>query len=215
MIQKILLTGGPGGGKTTLIERLKKTLKEKGFCPLCFPEVPTLLFEGGVELEMIQKPECLASFEEEVAGIQLRLELAGESLARYLYQNQAVLLFDRGIPDIAAYMDQGDYEILLRSNRLTKKRALELYTLVIHMVSAADGAPEHYSNATNARRSESLNFARGVEKRTLAAYEHHPNRIVVPNVIDGQQITFTEKLQFAEQVVVEFLARQQSEERRA
>lgn len=211
MIQKILLTGGPGGGKTTLIKGLKKTLKEMGFCPFSFPEVPTMLFEGGVELAMIQKKECLASFEEEVAGIQLRLEIAGENLARYLGSTRAVLLFDRGIPDISAYMDPESYETLLKSNRLTEGRALRLYHLVIHMVSAADGAPEHYGNETNVARSERLDLALEIERKTLKAYENHPCRVVAPNVMGGRQITFAEKLRFAEQAVVEFLARQPRE----
>ena len=40
MINKIVLTGGPCGGKSKALEYLGRILKERGYFVLCFPEIP-------------------------------------------------------------------------------------------------------------------------------------------------------------------------------
>ena len=47
VLYRIVLTGGPCGGKTTASAELKARLESLGFLILCVPEVATLLFSGG------------------------------------------------------------------------------------------------------------------------------------------------------------------------
>ena len=149
-----------------------------------------------------------ASFEDAVLKLQMAFEETGEDMAKDLAEENedAVLIFDRGLLDPRVYMETGHFCQLLRSNRLTMDKIYNCYGLAIHMVSAAHGAPEHYGRADNTARSEDLTFALEIEKRTLEAWNGHPNRVIVPNIIDDRQITFKEKLQLTEKAVMDFLS---------
>lgn len=46
-IYKIVVTGGPCGGKSTSFERIRNVFTEKGFRVLCIPEIMTMVVLGG------------------------------------------------------------------------------------------------------------------------------------------------------------------------
>lgn len=46
-IYKIVVTGGPCGGKSTSFERIRNVFTEKGFRVLCVPEIMTMVVLGG------------------------------------------------------------------------------------------------------------------------------------------------------------------------
>lgn len=49
-VYKIVLTGGPCGGKTTLLARLSPYLRERGFEVMTCPEAFTLLVMNGMQV---------------------------------------------------------------------------------------------------------------------------------------------------------------------
>lgn len=49
-LYRVVLTGGPCGGKTTALSEIKARLDALGFLVLCVPEAATLLFSGGARL---------------------------------------------------------------------------------------------------------------------------------------------------------------------
>merc|ERR1712010_153949 len=61
---------------------------------------------------------------------------------------------DRGINDIAAYMPADLWKELLESESLTEDYIDSRYDLVLHLVTAADGAEKFYTTANNAARTE-------------------------------------------------------------
>ena len=92
--QKIVLIGGPGTGKTTVLNALKK----KGF--YCFDEVSRAVTieaqQKGIEQLFLTKPLLFSE-----------MLLKGRE-EQYLEANQIkkdVVFFDRGIPDVYAYLN--------------------------------------------------------------------------------------------------------------
>ena len=49
-LHRILFTGGPCAGKTTVLAKMQENLEAKGFRVFCVPEAATLLNAGGVSL---------------------------------------------------------------------------------------------------------------------------------------------------------------------
>eukprot|EP00335_Anophryoides_haemophila_P000222 CAMPEP_0204821388 /NCGR_PEP_ID=MMETSP1018-20131115/13525_1 /ASSEMBLY_ACC=CAM_ASM_000518 /TAXON_ID=46462 /ORGANISM="Anophryoides haemophila, Strain AH6" /LENGTH=93 /DNA_ID=CAMNT_0051929019 /DNA_START=253 /DNA_END=534 /DNA_ORIENTATION=+ len=69
----------------------------------------------------------------------------------------SVILYDRGVMDPKAYMDEPTFQAVLDLNNynsvyLRDKR----YDVVIHMVTAADGAEKYYTLENNAARYEDV-----------------------------------------------------------
>lgn len=61
---------------------------------------------------------------------------------------------------------------------------------VVHLVTAADGAEQHYTTVNNSIRTETPEEARILDKKTLDAWNDHPGRILAPNG-DGRSSTLS------------------------
>ena len=139
-VYKIVLTGGPCGGKTTLLARLSPYLRERGFEVMTCPEAFTLLVMNGM-----QPGDYFASVDgmpivvqDSVLDMQVSLE---DSLERVLRARgkPAVLLCDRGLLDGKAYMDEGGWQKLLEKRECACESHMRegRYNAVFHLVSAA------------------------------------------------------------------------------
>jgi predicted ATPase len=89
----VVLIGGPGSGKTTLIDRLT----EKGY--LCYPEISReVIMEAraqGIEQLFLEKPLLFS---------ELLLEGRKKQFHKAVAETTDVVFIDRGIPDVLAYM---------------------------------------------------------------------------------------------------------------
>ena len=56
-VYKIVLTGGPCGGKSTALDKVKKSLEENGISVYTVPEVATIIFTNGVKWGNISEHE--------------------------------------------------------------------------------------------------------------------------------------------------------------
>ncbi len=74
-IYRIVLTGGPCGGKTTSLNALKERYEAKGFRVIIAPELPTLTMQGGGMIIMgkLSTDEIL-SFQTQLMQMQMNLE---------------------------------------------------------------------------------------------------------------------------------------------
>ena len=107
-LKKIVLTGGPSSGKTSIIKNLKKL----GF--LCFDEVARELFFGTSVLNSFKKNPLL--FSKKIINKRIDHYLISENKTSNAKRN--LCFFDRGIHDSIAYLNymkvENDYEKRLK-----------------------------------------------------------------------------------------------------
>lgn len=178
-IKKIVLTGGPAGGKTTLTSRLVKELSSIGYRVLIVPEAATELISGfGI------KPfgNCLSMFDFQyfVVSSQLHKEKLAREAAELVPEEKVLIICDRGVMDDRAYVSQKEFNQVISRFGLTEKDILDSYDAVIHLVSSSKGA-EYAYNYDNAARYETLEQAREKEDATLLCWRNHKHRAVIGN----------------------------------
>ena len=175
-MKKIVLTGGPCSGKTTVLSVLREAFSGQ----VCLvPEVATVLLSGGFPLPGKQLPwseEWQAAFEAAVLPVQRSMEDTYVLMARE--RGFSLLVCDRGVLDGAAYTP-GGLEHFCAENHLDLTASLARYHAVIHLESLAVADPARYGTAGNEQRFEPLERAREIELATRAAWASHPRRIFI------------------------------------
>merc|ERR1712072_1235079 len=83
----------------------------------------------------------------------------------------SVVVMDRGVNDIKAYVTPEIWTHMLDSHGLTEEYIDSRYDLVSHLVTAAEGAEKFYTTANNAARSETPEQARQLDKMVAKGYE--------------------------------------------
>jgi hypothetical protein len=78
------------------------------------------------------------------------------------------------------------WQQVLAVNHLVEASLATRYDLVLHLVTAADGAAQHYTTANNLARTETPAEAVALDQRFQAAWGRHPSveRVVVDNSTD-------------------------------
>lgn len=177
-IIRIALTGGPGGGKSKAISLLKKRLlvenKENEFrlgeyrC-LFMGETASELIKGGV------KPDgCnyIHDFQFLLFRIQMEKEAAFNYAARNMPDDKYIIFYDRGLIDGGAYITDEEYLNILRRNGIHKIE--EIYQRYDHVISF-DTPENFYTTDNNIARTEDIDTALAVNKRTIELWQNHPD----------------------------------------
>jgi len=178
---KIVITGGPCAGKTTLMGLLAAAFVGRGREVMLVNECATELLAQGIT------PDSCGSvlgFQRHVFDLQLEKEnrLVGMS-------SDAVVLLDRGLMDNAGYLPDDELDMLLSERGMTRADAYARYDAVVHLVTAAIGAEKFFSHETNEHRLEGIEEAVRVDEALRAGWAGHPNLQVIDN--EG---TFEDKL---------------------
>ena len=162
--RRIVLTGGPGAGKTALLE-----LISHAFCPhvRVLPEAAGVIFGGGFPRE--EQRESRRAAQRAICHVQRELEVIGDG------HNPAVVLCDRGTVDGVAYWP-GPPEEFWSSVGTTQALELARYDAVIHLRVPPQGGGYNHRNPL---RTESAAAAADVDARILQAWAPHPRRFVV------------------------------------
>lgn len=161
----VVLTGGPGAGKTAVLEVIRRN-----FCEhiAVLPESASILFGGGFP----RRPERGAreAAQRAIARVQRELERMAVEEAR-----AAVVLCDRGTVDGLAYWPGAEADFW---SDLGTSRAAELarYAAVIHLRTPADGSGYDHSNPV---RTESAREACEIDARIGKAWDGHPRRFFI------------------------------------
>ena len=164
-IRRVVLTGGPGAGKTAVLELVKQS-----FCShvAVLPEAAGIVFGGGFPRRAEVKTAQAA--QRAIFYVQRELEAASES------QNHAVTLCDRGTVDGAAYWT--GRPDMWTSLETTLPTQLARYSAVIHLrVPSSD---QGYNNNSNPLRLESAEGAHEIDERIARVWAKHPRYISVP-----------------------------------
>jgi predicted ATPase len=175
--RRIAVTGGPGGGKSTVWRVLAAAQGER---VLAVPEVATLLFrhvfppvESAAERCAVQR----AIFRVQAELEQFYLTRAGAG---------QVLLCDRGSCDGAGYWPEG-YDAFFAALDTSWERELARYDAVLFLETAAVGG--YAIDEGNETRRETLAEAVAVDARLRGVWERHPCFMHIAHTAD-----FAEKL---------------------
>jgi predicted ATPase len=165
---RIVLTGGPGGGKTTAADLY---LRELGDSAIVVPEAATLLFAGG--FPRVDEPDAERSLQQAIYAVQRNLEdVQG---ARF---PDRVLLCDRGTVDGAAFWPDGDHEFFSMAGT-TRERELARYDAVLFFETGAVGGLS--IEGGNRYRTESNDRAVELDRRLRSLWGDHPRFYLVPH----------------------------------
>jgi len=169
--KRIVLTGGPGAGKTAVLE-----LCRQYFCRhvAILPEAASLLFDGGFPRR--GRSEERAATQRAIYYVQRELECIADA-----QDNEAIVLCDRGTIDGAAYWPGP--ASLFDQVGTTHAAELARYSAVLHLRTPE---PQDY-NHDNPARIESAREAAVIDEAIARAWREHPRCFVVasaPSFLD-------------------------------
>lgn len=163
---RIVLTGGPGGGKTTAADLFRREIGER---VVVVPEAATLIFSGG--FPRCTEPPGVCAAQRAIFHVQRNLE----DVQSALYPER-ILLCDRGTVDGAAYWP-GRAAAFFTALGTTLEHELARYDGVIFFESAAVGGIG--IEGGNPMRQESLEQAAALDAKLRKLWARHPRFIVV------------------------------------
>ena len=177
-IQKIVITGGPCGGKTTALSWIANALPQKGYRVLFVPETATELIGGG-----LTPWGCGTNLDYQRCQMELQLEKERlfERGGRTIPADKVLIVCDRGAMDNKAYMTDEEFRQLCDELHTSELELRDRYDAVFHLVTAAKGAMDAYTTANNAARYETPEQATAVDDRIIAAWMGHPHLRIIDN----------------------------------
>ena len=196
-IIKIVITGGPCAGKSTAMSWIRNAFTQRGYSVLFVPETATELITGGVA------PWTCGSnldYQKCQVALQLEKERLFEKAARTMPQEKILIVCDRGVMDNKAYMTEAEFAQVLDELGGRETDYRDSYDAVFHLVTAANGATEFYSNANNSARYETVEEAVALDNRLLASWTGHRHLKVIDNSTD-----FEGKMRRLETEIASFL----------
>ena len=180
-IVKIVITGGPCGGKSTAMSRIMKELGKLGYTVLFVPETASELISGGVAPWTCG---CNSDFQKSLFTLQLTKEKVFENAAKTMNNDKYLIVCDRGALDNKAYMSQQEFADVLSAIGMNEVQLRDNYDAVFHLVTAADGAEKFYTLDNNQARTETPEQARELDEKIIAAWTGHPHLRVIDNSTD-------------------------------
>jgi len=163
----IVVTGGPGGGKTTALDLFQRELKSE---VKIVPEAATLLFGHGLDRQ--DSGDRARLLQRSIYRMQVSLE----EIFRGFYSDR-LLICDRGTLDGLAYWPDGEAGYFAAIESSFEREAAR-YQAVIFFQSAAIHGEDVRSN--NPYRSEDSQTARALDDRLCRVWERHPNFHYIP-----------------------------------
>lgn len=162
---KIVLTGGPSAGKTSVVDILHRSDWAR---TIVVQEAASLLYRGGFPRS--QEKIHMRCQQRAIYHVQKELEEIA------VYEGvQRTIVCDRGSLDGLAYWPD-DEESFFRSINSTMQSELARYDWVIHLDTAS---PADYKNSEI--RKEQVSEAALVNEKVKHAWRLHSNRLVIPN----------------------------------
>lgn len=185
---RVVLTGGPCAGKTSTLATIQSHFAKQGFFVLTVPEMPTIFSQSGFNFLSCSKA-LFRQAEKSIIALQIAFENEYEKIAK-ASQQPCIVVCDRGLLDISAYLSPELWSELLRENNINAEHELlRRYDQVIHLTSTACGAESFYSHATNQFRSEGIELAQQLDNKLQNIWGVHPNHVTIGNTPTFEQKT--------------------------
>lgn len=201
MIKRVVLTGGPGTGKTTVINKIKEVYEQQGYTVILIDETATYLIEKGIK-PFGDNAVDMVDFQELVMRLQLAKEAVIDRAVEMQKNENVLIVYDRGTIDNTAYVNESEFrEVLTRLNNVKSYAELmNKYDLVLVL----GGRKDFYTTENNAARSESADEALKLGETTLKCWLGHSNiKIVMP------KDTIDEKINEVLNIINELLQKKQ------
>lgn len=168
--KRIVITGGPGAGKTALLELARKKFGDQ----LAFiPEAATLIFSGGF-WRSDSLPAKMAA-QRAIFHIQHEMERLVQEEGKY-----EVCLCDRGTLDGLAYWPEEEIKFWSDVGS-SKKQEFNRYHCVIHLRTPSH---ENGYNQLNPYRTETSLQAMEIDRLIEVAWDGHPRRHFIESDVD-------------------------------
>jgi predicted ATPase len=166
---RIVLTGGPGGGKTTAADLFRREIGDR---VVVVPETATMLFSGG--FPRVEEPEARAAIQRAIFHAQVALE----DIQGAHYPGR-VLLCDRGTVDGVAFWPDEAPQGFFETMQTTLEAQLGRYDAVIFLESAAVG--DISIEGGNPVRTEDNEEARHLDMKLRDIWSGHPHFHFIPH----------------------------------
>lgn len=189
----IALTGGPGGGKSTLIEDLRQDARWAGHF-VVLPEA--VRYARFVNISPQEK-----LFQRALVHLHMGLE---DGLKRALGPaDPRFIVCHRGSLDpLAFWIERGwQEEEFFAFTGTTREDHYRRYVAVIHLVTSADGVPQAYTHWPGAHRPEEAEEAIQLDRWLQCAWVGHPNYFRLDNTARD----WPSKSQEAREILTRFL----------
>jgi predicted ATPase len=161
--RRIVVTGGPGAGKTSVWRELVSTHAAQ---LVGVPEIATLMFQH--VFPSVQNLDERRAVQRAIFTVQQNLESIHDARCHH---GQA-LLCDRGVPDGAGYWPEGPVAFFVAMG-VEWQTEIMRYDAVLFLETAAAGGLS--IEAGNPIRSETLDAAVHVDAQLRAVWSQHPN----------------------------------------
>ena len=174
-IKKLVLTGGPCGGKSECIPLLKDYLENQNWKVIVIPETPTELVLRGID-----RGSCSSVYQYQL--FQMKLHQAYEDVFMEAAKDIAintdvVIICDRGQFDCLAYMSEEEFDSVLSEIGVDKVKLFRSYDLVVHLETLAKTSIELYNQfkSSNPARIEDAYDAINADRKIQNIWKSHPN----------------------------------------
>lgn len=164
-MKKIVLTGGPSGGKTTALSLLQETF---GGDVAIVPEAATLIYSGGFPRKD-NSPIHIEHAQNIIFYTVHQLEKLAERTS-----HAKVIICDRGSIDGAVYWPYGP-EDFFKAMNTTLEAELARYDAVLHL---SPPPKKDFYESTHVR-TESLEQAFEIDEKIKKIWKKHPHRTII------------------------------------
>jgi hypothetical protein len=182
----VVLTGGPGAGKTAVLEMAKKVLCEH---VAVLPESASIVFGGG--FWRLESKTAKLSAQRAIYHVQREMEDLVVNEKRW-----AIGLCDRGTLDGLAYWQDGE-DLFWKMLGHPSGEEFSRYKSVIHLRSPSNDLGYNHQNPL---RVESADQAQQIDEKIHAVWSKHPNYKMIPS-----SANFVEKANAALRLIAEAL----------
>lgn len=180
--KKIVFTGGPCAGKTKIINAIRSYLIKKGYDVIIVPETATELFGTGIKYSLIND---VPKYQKLIFDYQRYKECSVDNVLDINKNSdkKIVILYDRGILDNKAYFkDYTGFDKILK-RKYKELDFLDNYDFVFDLITLADCNPDKYNLSSNEARSESIEDAIKIDRKTSSAWVGHRNMKIINSSI--------------------------------
>jgi predicted ATPase len=189
IVKRVVLTGGPCGGKSCLQVLLSDVFENLGWKVFRVPETATVLLKSGVKFSDLTEQQAF-EFQRDLLRVMINIEETFFNLANSESEmgHNCIVLCDRGTMDASAYISGVCWTEILHQLSLTDVELRDQrYDYVVHMITAASGAESFYGSQNNHVRAEGIDLARKLDKLCQNAWNGHPYLDIIDNSTNFDQ----------------------------